>query len=135
MTTTRWVEEEVVRKIPVKSYRMEYEERVEEYPVQVRRTVPVKKMVERKRTVGRYVPYQTERTVAKTVVEKVPISDAYCVPGCYSSSSYGAPSSGYSNPGWHKLDAADVDPSLRETQKPADPSSSGIVTKPLFDDA
>ena len=76
VTTTRWVEQEVVRKIPVKTYKVEWEERTEKYPVKVERTVPVREMVERERTIQRYVPEEREQIVAKTVMTKELIEEA-----------------------------------------------------------
>lgn len=83
VTTTRWVEQEVVRKIPVKTYKVEWEERTEKYPVTVERTVPVREMVERERTISRYLPEEREQIVAKTVMTKELIADECVAPTLY----------------------------------------------------
>ena len=81
VTTTRWVEEERERTVPRKTYKTVFEERVEKVPVKVDRQVAVEQILQRERTIRRYVPYQEEKLVPKTVVEKQLIpDDPYCVP-------------------------------------------------------
>lgn len=77
VTRTRWVEEEVQRTVPQTTYRTEYEDRVEQVPVEVERKVPVQQLMEREKTIRRYVPYRQEKLIPKTVIEKQPIPDDF----------------------------------------------------------
>lgn len=79
VTRTRWEEHEVVRRVPVKTTRIEYEEKVRRIPVEVQRTVPVQQLMEREKTIRRYVPYQKEQLIPRTVMLKEPIPDDYHV--------------------------------------------------------
>ena len=62
----------MVRKVPVTTQRIQYEERVEEIPVQVCKTVVETKKVAVPRTVAKWVPYVTTRYVPRTVTMRVP---------------------------------------------------------------
>lgn len=96
VTTTRWVEEERERVVPRKTYKTVIEERVEKVPVKVERQVAVEQLLQRERTIRRYVPYKEEKLVPKTVIEKQLIpDDGYCVP--YSASYSASPISARSS--------------------------------------
>jgi hypothetical protein len=70
---TTYVLKVCTRKVPVQTYRVVDQERVEQVPVQVCRMVPQTETVRTPRTVARQVPVKYVCQVPRTVVRKVPL--------------------------------------------------------------
>jgi len=70
---TTYVQKVCSRKVPVQTYRVVDQEKVEQIPVQVCRMVPQTQTVRTPRTVARQVPVKYVCQVPRTVVRKVPL--------------------------------------------------------------
>ena len=68
-----------MRRVPVRTYKIEYEDQVERVPVQVQRVIPEQRIIEYEQKVSRYVPYVTDQIVAKTVMMREPLPDDYSI--------------------------------------------------------
>jgi hypothetical protein len=64
-----------VRKVPVTTQRIEYEERVEPVRVKVLRYETETKTLQEPRTVAKWVPYESTRMVPETIVMRIPIDE------------------------------------------------------------
>ena len=123
---TRWEPQQMVRRVPVTTYKYVQEERVEQIPVRTCRMVAEEQTLEVPRRTPRWVAETSVRLVPRTVIMRIPLDDYSAIDSfstipsvsAISTSSYVAPDSGRVTASPATPTPADKAPSLRESEEP-----------------